>query len=72
MNSHKDEIRESTGVQNFTHILLQKHETIRVMLTYIIVALALDSGSPTKTTFWQAFFRSRQVKAANRNLQFEN
>ena len=52
MNSHKDEIRESTGVQNFTHILLQKHETIRVMLTYIIVALALDSGSPTKTTFW--------------------
>jgi len=32
MNSHKDEIRESMGVQNFTHILLQKHETIRVSI----------------------------------------
>jgi len=38
MNSHKDEIRESTGVQNFTHILLQKHETIRVMFSIVYMA----------------------------------
>jgi len=40
--------------------------------TILILALDLEPGGLTRTTFWHTFFRSRKVKDADTNLLFES